>query len=150
MTFHQTFLLYQYTASRENVRVAECPSPSRFPFYAGSRNHSPKFTLTLLKRKQTGLVPELLSSSFPFFSAHSQALNAIKQIYAINGIAPGMACGPRWRSRCIMDLFENATLEKELYKQNQYGSAEDCSSFCSIIFQHPEKGIARYSVEGNN
>lgn len=67
--------------------------------------------------KQTGIVLELQSALSPF-SAHFQALNAFRQNYAISVILPGMARGPRWRCRCIMDIFENATLEKELYKQN--------------------------------
>ena len=65
-----------------------------------------------VKCKQTVVILKLGSSLSHFFSAHSQALNATRQKHAMDGIAPGMAGGLRWRSRCIMDLFENATLEK--------------------------------------
>lgn len=74
--------------------------------------------LPLERGNKLGLFQSFIFHLFPFFSAHSQAFNAIKQTYAINSIAPGMTRGPRWRSRCIMDLSENATLEKELNKQN--------------------------------
>ena len=65
-----------------------------------------------MKYKQTVVVLKLGSSLSHFFSAHSQTLNAIRQKYAMDGIAPAIAGALRWRSRCIMDLFENATLEK--------------------------------------